>query len=225
MPLRIPPGRAGRTWIAARLETARRGADLLDRKRQALLREQARVWTEADASRRAWHDALAQAEQWTARATMLDGSGRLELLTRHVTTRATAELAWSSLMGAQLPSLREVAIPTPPALSALGASAAAVFAAQAWCQATRDATRHAVALRADAELSAELGRATRRLRALQKRWIPQHEAALAQLDLTLDETQREQAARVRWLTRQPDASSATRAQPGERSRGSGDRRG
>ena len=43
MALRIPPGRAGRIWLVRRLEIARRGAELLDRKRQALLREQAHV--------------------------------------------------------------------------------------------------------------------------------------------------------------------------------------
>lgn len=75
-----------------------------------------------------------------------------------------------------------------------------MLAATAFTEATLAAARYAVAQRADAELSAELGRAARRLRALQKRWIPEHEQALARLDLRLDESQREQAARVRWLT-------------------------
>jgi V/A-type H+/Na+-transporting ATPase subunit D len=201
MPPRIPPGRAGRTWLVERLQIARRGAELLDRKRQALLHEQTRVRAEADAARRAWHDALAQVELWTARAKVLDGAGRLEVLSRHVREQATIELSWSNLMGAHLPSAGQVAVPDPPALSALGASSAAVIAARACCQAARAAARYAVAERADLELTAELARATRRLRALQTRWIPQHELALAQLDLVLDESQREQAARVRWLIR------------------------
>jgi len=127
--------------------------------------------------------------------------------------------------GAQLPSLREIAVPAPRRYRRSARAAAAVLAANAWCQATRDATRHAVAERAEAELSAELARATRRLRALQKRWIPQHEAALAQLDLALDENQREQAARVRWLTRRTDASSPPPAQQSDESRGSDRGRG
>ena len=225
MPLRIPPGRAGRTWLIGRLDTARRGADLLDRKRQALLREQARARAEADAARLAWEESLAQAELWTARAVMLDGPGRLELLARHVTTRATVALAWSNLMGAQLPALREIAVAPLPPMSALAASTAAVLAANAWCQAARDAARHAVALRTDAEVSAELARASRRLRALQKRWIPQHEAALAQLDLALDEAQREQAARVRWLTRRSAATNPTGAQPNQPATGTDTRLG
>ncbi len=215
MPPRIPPGRAGRTWLVERLQIARRGAELLDRKRQALLHEQARMRAEADAARDDWHDALAQAELWSARAKVLDGAGRLDVLSRHVRERATIELSWSNLMGAHLPSADRVTVPDPPALSALGASSASVIAARACCEAARAAVRYAVAERAHVELSGELARATRRLRALQTRWIPQHEVALAELDLALDESQREQAARVRWLIRRrpPTDRGARREEP------------
>jgi len=201
MPLRAPPGRAGRIWLVRRLETARRGAELLDRKRHALLREQARVRQEAADARQGWEDAAALLTLWSARAAMLDGAGRLELLARHVEQPASSRLAWSNLMGARIPSIERITVPDPPPLSALGGSSAAVLLARAACEATRAAARHAAAERAQAEISAELARAARRLRALQDRWIPQHEQALAKLDLALDESQREQAARVRWLTR------------------------
>jgi len=201
MALRIPPGRAGRTWLLERLEIAGRGADLLDRKRRALLREQMRLRAEAEQARHAWQQAQSEAQLWIGRASVLDGVGRLEVLARHAHTHAVLELSWSNLMGARLPSAERLELPDPPALSALGASSAAVNAARAHCEATRAAARYALAERAYQELSAELARATRRLRALQKRWIPQHEAALAQLELALDESQREQAARVRWAIR------------------------
>lgn len=200
MPLRIPPGRAGRTWLIARLEIAKRGAELLDRKRQALLREQRRVRVEAEEARRAWLDAARQVSVWSARAAMLDGAGRIELLTRHAREEATLELSWSNLMGARLPSEERLTVPDPPPISGLGGSSAVVLLAHACHVATRAAARHAVAERADQEISAELQRAARRLRALQDRWIPQHEQALAHLDLTLDENQREEATRVRRLT-------------------------
>jgi V/A-type H+-transporting ATPase subunit D len=210
MALRIPPGRAGRTWLVARLEIARRGAELLDRKRQALLREQARVRAEAADALREWEDAAAKAVLWSDRTAMLDGADRLELLVRHVHERASLELSQSNLMGARMPSIEAIAVPDPPPLSPLGGSSAAVIAARVCCTAIRAAARYAVAERAELELSAELGRASRRLRALQERWIPQHEEALARLDLALDESQREQAARVRWLTRRRQPASARR---------------
>jgi V/A-type H+/Na+-transporting ATPase subunit D len=201
MALRIPPGRAGRTWLLRRLDVAHRGAELLDRKRQVLLAEQARVRAQAEQARRAWLEAASDVETWTARAGLVDGEIRLELLARHARARASLELSWRNLMGAQLPRAQRLDIPEPPPLSALGASSASVLLARACSEATRAAADYAIAERADAELSIELGRAARRLRALRDRWIPQHEQALAALDLALDEAQREQAIRVRWLTR------------------------
>lgn len=202
--LRIPPGRAGRIWLVARLEIARRGAELLDRKRQVLLSEQVRVRAEAADAQRAWRAAAAEAALWTARAEVLDGAGRLELLARHVHGQASVEIVWSNLMGAQLPSAKRLVVPEPPPLSALGGSSAAVIAARACAEATHAAARYAIAERANAELSAELRRAARRLRALNERWIPQHEQALDRLNLALDEAQREQASHARWSIRHRD---------------------
>lgn len=200
MPLRVPPGRAGRVWLIRRLQVARRGAELLERKRTALLAERVAVRSEVAAARLAWEDAARQVACWSARATVLDGTERLELLSRHVRGEAVLELRWSNLMGARLPSARTLSLPDPPPLSALGASSAGVVLAGACREATLVAARLAVAERAQSELGAELARAARRLRALRDRWIPQHERALQRLDLALDESQREQAVRVRWLT-------------------------
>ncbi len=208
MALRIPPGRAGRTWLVARLEIAARGAELLDRKRQALLREQQRIRNELREAQQAWNAAAADVLRWTARAAILDGSGRLELLTRHVHGQAAVDLSWSNLMGARLPAVERVEFPETPPLSALGASSAMVLLDRACRAAVQAAVRCAGAERAEEEVSAELGRAVRRLRALEDRWIPQHEQALAQLDLALDESQREQAARIRWLTQRRTANDS-----------------
>lgn len=197
MALRIPPGRAGRIWLVGRLEIAHRGAELLDRKRQALLREQAVTRAELERARAAWLEAAAEAARWSARATVLDGPSRLDQLSRHVDGRATLAVSWTNLMGARLPRAAEPSLPAVPALSALGAGAATVLAAHAARRATIAAARYAIAERAEAELTHELGRAARRLRALERRWIPQHEQALARLDLVLDENQREQAGRAR----------------------------
>lgn len=206
MALRIPPGRAGRNWLLARLGVARHGADLLDRKRQALTHRQARLRRDADEARRAWRQAAEQAALWSSRATLEDGAARLELLARHVEGNASLQLSVANVMGAQLPAVASVELAKAPELSALGASAATVLAARACAQATLAAARCAAAQRAEAELAAELARSSRRLRALEHRVIPQHEQALAHLELVLDESQREQAAHVRWLTRRQQRS-------------------
>jgi V/A-type H+/Na+-transporting ATPase subunit D len=199
MALRIPPGRAGRTWLLGRLEVAHRGAELLDRKRRALLAEHAQVQAQVEQARRDWDDAMARVDTWTLRAGIVDGAGRLELLARHVRDRPSLELSWRNLMGAHIPRAEAIDVPDPPDVSALGGSSAAVLLAQACADAVRAGAQYAIAERAASELWAEQTRAARRLRALRRRWIPQHEQALVALELALDEAEREQAIRVRWL--------------------------
>jgi V/A-type H+/Na+-transporting ATPase subunit D len=164
------------------------------------MRRQASIRQEAADARRAWEDAATRVDVWSRRTWMLDGPERLQLLARHVPGPVTFDLSWTNLMGARLPATGELTLPDPPTFSALGGSSAAVLLEEACREAAGAAARHATAQRAQAELSAELARAVRRLRALQERWIPEHEQALARLDLALDESQREQAARLRWLT-------------------------
>lgn len=200
MPARIPPGRSGRVWLGERLAIAARGAELLDRKRQVLLTERARLRDELQNARGAWLAAAAEAELWGRRALVTDGLRRLDVLSRNVRADATLELSWANMMGARLPAVTAIAIPGPLNPSALGGSSAAALAARAAAEATRAAGRFAAADHADRELARELARATRRLRALRKHLIPEYEAALQQLELALDETQREQSARVRRLT-------------------------
>lgn len=197
-------------WLVRRLQVAGRGAELLERKRQVLLREQARVRAEAASARQSWEEAAAQAGVWGMRAAMLDGAARLDLLARHIHDRAYVQVSWSNVMGARLPAAEPVLIPDPPKLSGLGGSAATVELARVCAAALQAAARCAAAERALRALSAELVRTSRRLRALQQRLIPQHEQALARLDLVLDEGQREQAIRVRWLTQQPPRGTRPR---------------
>ena len=47
----------------------------------------------------------------------------------------------------------------------------------------------------------ELQATTQRLRAIERRWIPEHERALHEVELALDERDREDAARTRWVSR------------------------
>jgi V/A-type H+-transporting ATPase subunit D len=63
------------------------------------------------------------------------------------------------------------------------------------------AARHAAAACALRQVRTELRATIRRLRAVERRWIPEYETALAALELSLDEAEREQGARVRWVVR------------------------
>ena len=201
MALRIPPGRAGRIWLVGRLEIAqarRRAA----RPQAPGAAARAGAGPRRGCGRRAARGRTpphkppcgAPAPRWST----VPGGWSCWLATS--SGQASLELSWSNLMGAQPPSVeRDQPFPT-----------------RRRCRRSAPAPprdRCARLPRGDACGGALRGRRARRRRALRRARPrgpaaaraaaavdPEHEQALAQLDLALDESQREQAARVRWLT-------------------------
>ncbi len=207
MPLRVPPGRAGRPWLAHRLEVAHRGAEVLDEKRQALLRLARRFVQLAAEAGDEWEQAAREAERWLARSLLLGGERALELAAFYSRGPARVHVGWRRSLGLVYPAEAEVSPGPAPDLSALGGSSALVYAAAAHRRALEAAARYGAARVAHERVAAELQATTRRLRAVERRWIPEHEAALAALELALDETEREDSARVRWVVRRRLASA------------------
>jgi V/A-type H+-transporting ATPase subunit D len=198
---RVPPGRAGRLWLVARLDAARRGLDLLDRKRRLLLRERERLALLADARREAWRDACAGAKRWALRAGMLGGSAELDLVAGAVAGRATVTVRWQNTMGVLHPS--DAACDFPPLEPAAVASASAAFgpAAAAHRRALERAVEAAVVDAALHRIEAELHATQRRLRALERHRIPRLSGALHDLQLQLDELERQERVVTRWARR------------------------
>jgi V/A-type H+-transporting ATPase subunit D len=211
MPLRLPTGRAGRPWLVRRLATARRGAEVLDEKRQALLRLERRLAEVVSEAEDEWAKTAREAEVWLARAAFLGGERALELAAFYSREPARVEIEWRRTLGFGYPAEAEVATAPAPDLSALGGSSALVYAAAAHRSALAAAARFGAARLAQERAEAELRSTTRRLRALERRWIPRHEQALAALELALDEGEREEASRIRWIVRhQRRSESAAR---------------
>lgn len=209
MPLRPPPGRSGRIWLARRLDTASRAAGLLDQKRRALLVEEHRLAAEAAAASAEWELAVRVAERWALRAALLGGQRQLELVQTHTRLPAGAEVRWRSWMGVTYPA--EVAVrPGQPGPSALGGTAALDVAAAAYAAALEAGVRHAAAFRALQLVRAELAATTARQRALERRWVPLLSGALSGLEAALDEQEREDAVRSRWLHARAEPSAERR---------------
>jgi V/A-type H+-transporting ATPase subunit D len=199
--VRHPAGRAGRPWLAHRLAVARRSAEVLEEKRHALLRERQRLGPIAAAARGEWERRAHEAEIWLERAVVLGGQRQLEIGREAVVSQAEIEIAWKNVLGAVCPSEATTSPAEIAGLSRLGGSSALLLAAATHSRALEAAARFAVARTAIERIDAELQLTNLRRNALEHRWIPAHEEALAALNLMLDELEREDAGRVRWLTR------------------------
>jgi V/A-type H+-transporting ATPase subunit D len=211
--LRTPPGRAGRLWLRRRLAVARRGHDVLEQKRQALLRQLERLEELLDDARRAWQESAREAELWWQRAAVLAGERPLELASSAVPGRAEVNLVWRNALGVVYPSEANVAVPRGEFFPS-GGSAALPYAAQAHTRALEAGAQLGATELARERTARELQATTLRLRALERRWIPEHERALHEVELALDESEREESARVRWVIGRLSGPGRPSSRPG-----------
>jgi V/A-type H+-transporting ATPase subunit D len=195
---RVPPGHAGRVWVQSRLQTARRGADLLDRKLRILVRREAQARSAADATRADWERSCREAQEWALRAALL--GGRRELRLAAGTAHADARIDWATTMGISIPTGATCEIhPGPPGGTAPVGAAVAVAAA-AHGRALQAAVAHAAATAAWERITREVALTRRQLQAIERRWIPRLEAALADLEAALEQQEREDGVRLRRAT-------------------------
>jgi V/A-type H+/Na+-transporting ATPase subunit D len=187
----VPPGRAGRLWLTRRLQLARRGADLLDRKLRILQAELAR-FREAQARAAAeWDRCCADAERWLLRACLLGGERAVRLGADG--QLATVTIPYTVTMGVRHPASPACLSPAGltwdgPALAQTRQAHAAALAAAVQCAAAAEALR---------VLEAEALATRYRLRAIEDRWIPRLGQALAEVTLALEEQELADAARLR----------------------------
>jgi len=187
----VPPGRAGRLWLTRRLQVARRGADLLDRKLQILQAELGRRRADAALTAAEWDRCCADAQRWLLRAAMLGGQRAVRLAADGQAADVT--ISCDVTMGVRHPGGTTCRIPVPatwdgPALAATRQAHGAALSA---------AVRHAAAAEALRVIEAEALATRYRLRAVRDRWIPRLEQALAEVTLGLEEQELADAARLR----------------------------
>ena len=202
-------GRAGRLQLKHRLAVARGGVDLLERKQRVIAAELERLELQRERTAEQWETAWSQAVTWLQRCTALDGVQGLDDAVldgvRGVAERAAdaavpgeaaqAEVDWGCVMGVTYP--RGARCLLPPARP-VGGSAALAPAVSAHRRAVEAGVRHAAATRAVSLLGAELA-TTRALRkSIETRLVPRLEQALHDLEVRLDETDREENLRMRW---------------------------
>ncbi|WP_372594001.1 V-type ATP synthase subunit D [Actinotalea sp.] len=186
-------GRAGRVRLERRLEVARHGAELLDRKQRILADELERLDLAAARSRLAWEAAAREATRWLRRAAALDGRARIRAGEPRCLARV--ETSTGRAMGVSFPQDARCELPE---LRRAGGSSALAFAAAAHGSALEAAVGHAADARAVLLLSAELEATRSRLHAVEKRWIPRLEARLEAVRRSLDELELEESLRLRW---------------------------
>ena len=193
------PGRAGRAEAERRLQTARRGAELLERKQRILELSIAELSARAAAAQRAFAEAAASAARWQARSAALDGME--QILEARPAETAEVRVRLTAAMGSTYPAGIDCTVPPN---EAPGGSSALAFSVQAHREALQAAVRVAAARRAVEVVEADLEATRTRQRAVENRWIPRLEQALELIRRRIEEQELEETLRLRWAAdRQP----------------------
>jgi V/A-type H+-transporting ATPase subunit D len=199
--IRVSPGRAGQVWLRRRLETARRGIDILSRKQRLLAVERERREPQAAAAHTAWIDACAEAELWCTRALRLGHQHQIAMVAAHLAAPATVTVDWRNVMAVSIPDNAHCQFPDLGVASASGGSSATDRAVEALAGAVEAAAAHAAIQRALDNIDAELLQTRRRLRLLERRRLPQLERSLSKSRERLEQSEREDTLRLRWARR------------------------
>ena len=198
----VPPGRAGRLWLTRRLKVAWRAADLLDRKLRILQAELARFRDSEARTAAEWDRCCADAERWLLRASMLGGERAVRLAADG--PPATVTIPYTVTMGVRHPASPACVIPA----SVTWDGPTLTRTRQAHAAALEAAARHAAAAEALRVIEAEVLATRYRLRAIEDRWIPRLEQALAEVTFALEEQELADAARLRLAIRSGRPDSA-----------------
>ncbi|MFC8503435.1 V-type ATP synthase subunit D [Pedococcus sp. NPDC057267] len=190
----VPPGRAGRLWLRRRLEVATRSREQLDRTLHLIELERHRLLALEEAHGDDWHRACAEGATWLARAAVL--TGRDGIRTATPPASLTAEVGWATTAG--------VVHPLEVTVARAGAPQATLLASSALAPA-RDAYERALAAGAALagvqaglrSLERQASATRRRLRGLDKRWIPRLRQSLRELEAALEQGEREDRGRLR----------------------------
>jgi vacuolar-type H+-ATPase subunit D/Vma8 len=180
-----------------RLEVGRRGAEVLEQKRGTLLRERLRLAGQLAQADAEWERAAAAAADWNARAWAAAGPRALRLAALRRGGTATVTVTRRNILGVVVPDSAVVEGEAPTGDASAG-GAAVRLAAEVHAEALSAAATVAALRSAHEAIEAELARTIRRLRAIEHRWLPTHEAELHRLELALQESELADIARARW---------------------------
>jgi len=185
----------GRLQLERRLQVARRGADLLDRKLRILQRELPGLRTDAERAARDWERRAADADRWLLRAALLGGQRAIRLAS--AAAPADVDIGYTVTVGVRHPAAITCTFPAPESWTG-PELVAARHAHQASLEAAARSAAASAALRI---MEAETAATRQRLRAVRDRWIPLLERARDELALAIDEQERADGARLRLAAR------------------------
>ncbi|MDL1911295.1 V-type ATP synthase subunit D [Chloroflexi bacterium CFX6] len=205
--INVAPTRTNLIRIKKELRFAREGYEILDRKREALTSELVRVAHEADVLQKEVWKILESAYRALEKAQLTLGSDHVEWAALAANKTVNVRLKLRGIMGVAIPVIEAQGEPLKMLYSLSGTNAALDEASAAFREVLIKIPQLSMLVTTVWRLAAELRKTQRRVNALQHIFIPQYEATVAFIVGSLEEREREEIFRLKWLKTKMTRSS------------------
>ena len=197
--INVAPTRTNLIRIKKELRFARDGYEILDRKREVLTTELVRVAKEADTLQREVWSLLDTAYQALEKARLTMGSDRVEWAALAASKTVDVHLKLRGIMGVSIPVIEARGDMQKVMYSLSGTNASLDEAAAAFREVVSKTPQLSMLVTMVWRLAGELRKTQRRVNALQHIFIPQYEDTVAFIVSSLEEREREETFRLKWL--------------------------
>ena len=197
--INIAPTRTNLIRVRKDLRFAREGYEILDRKREALTTELVRIAREAEQVQRRVGKLMETAYAAMRKARLTMGTNRVEWAALAANKTVDMHLKFRGIMGVAIPVIEASGEP-PEMLYSLGDTNSALDEAAANFREVLMLTPELSMLVTTVwRLAGELRKTQRRVNALQHIFIPAYEAMVSFIVSSLEEREREETFRLKWL--------------------------
>lgn len=213
--LNLPPTRSTLLQLEQELKQARHGYELLERKREVLVRELMLLIHDAEKAENEARTLFGAAYDALTEARMRIGTDRLHWASLAPTAEMNARVAPRSVMGVIVPLVQLDIAPLPLPYGLGDTSAALDEARERWVDVAQVLGWLAETTTTVWRLSIELQKTMRRVNALEHILIPQYEATIQHISSILEEQEREAFVRAKSVKALQTVSATKQSQGGD----------
>jgi V/A-type H+-transporting ATPase subunit D len=195
----VAPTRSNLIRVKKDLRFAREGYEILDRKREVLTTELVRVAHEAEVLQKEVWALLESAYAALQHARLTLGSDRIEWAALAAGRSVDLHLKFRGIMGVAIPVIEASGAPYELLYSPGDTNASLDEAAAAFREVVLRVPQLSMLVTTVWRLAGELRKTQRRVNALQHIFIPNYEATVAFIVSSLEEREREETFRLKWL--------------------------
>jgi V/A-type H+/Na+-transporting ATPase subunit D len=208
--INVAPTRTNLIRIKKELRFAREGYEILDRKREVLTTELVRVAHEADVIQKEVWKLLETAYRALEKARLTLGSDHVEWAALAANKTVDVHIKLRGIMGVAIPVIEARGEPPEMLYSLSGTNAALDEASAAFREVLIRTPQLSMLVTTVWRLAGELRKTQRRVNALQHIFIPAYEETVAFIVSSLEEREREEIFRLKWLkTKMAKSTSET----------------